>query len=313
MRLLIGDVRECPVGVHAAAGDEEEWGLDGAKADLNDGLLGGPARQVSSGWVGRQRSGTRVEAFAPRRSRGTKAMKTWAIPQEGATSVSKRKRNRTLESSRVLLRTLEDLVDRERWSLDAAGLARWRDQPWAGADVVICHERPTGNPRGDTFVVTPYAGELSWLVDEIKQVCGEFLDFRNKFAFYGRLADAANHYHNSRSREVWNAKDLCFSVIREASRIVEEEQRGGFHDRDSVRLRGVDVHLFPDGGPAARHLAVFQHPTDAPVDLAGSVFVHRGKSWTMGPVTLRMGDGDTVSCVAGYREVDTPPDGGRRG
>jgi hypothetical protein len=95
-----------------------------------------------------------------------------------------------LELARVLLCTLEDLVDRDGWSLDAAGLVQWRTQPWAGADIVICSDEPMDNSRGDTFVATPYTGELSWLIEEIKQVCGDFLDFRNKYAFYGRLADA---------------------------------------------------------------------------------------------------------------------------
>ena len=211
---------------------------------------------------------------------------------------------RVIEAARILLCTLEDLVDREGWRLDAAGLAQWRARPWAGADIAICNEQQADNPRGDTFVVTPYAGELSWLVDEIKQICCDFLDFRNKYAFYGRLADAANRYHASRERAVWNAKDLCFSVIREASRIVDEERRGGFEDRDTVRLRGIDVRLHPDGGPAARHLAIYTHPADSPVDLTGSVFAHRGRQWKLGPVMQRMGDGDSVSCVAGYREVD---------
>lgn len=226
--------------------------------------------------------------------------------------MSKRKRSRMIDASGMLLRTLEDLVDGEGWRLDAAGLARWRAEPWAGADIVVCSEEPADNPQGDTFVVTNYTGELSWLIDEIKQACSDFLDFRNKFAFYGRLADAANRYHASRERAFWNPKDLCFSVIREASRIVDEERRGGFDDRDTVRLRGVDVQLFPDGGPAARHLAVYRYPVNSPVELSGSVFIHRGKQWSMGPVMQRMGDGETVSCVAGYREISGSTEGDDR-
>jgi hypothetical protein len=102
-------------------------------------------------------------------------------------------------------------------------------------------------------------------------------------------------------------------VLREASRIVDEERRGGLAERDTVLLRGIPVQLFRDGGPAASHLAVYRHPADAPVELAGSVFVNRGKQWRMGPVIQRMGDGDTVSCVAGYREINGTAEGDARG
>ena len=39
---------------------------------------------------------------------------------------------------RAMLRDLEDLVEGQKWNLDAAAIAAWRERPWAGADVVIC-------------------------------------------------------------------------------------------------------------------------------------------------------------------------------
>ena len=38
---------------------------------------------------------------------------------------------------RAMLHDLEELVEGEKWNLDAAAIAAWRERPWAGADVVM--------------------------------------------------------------------------------------------------------------------------------------------------------------------------------
>ncbi|MEI8367891.1 MAG: hypothetical protein WCJ31_05605 [Planctomycetia bacterium] len=48
------------------------------------------------------------------------------------------KRKRALAAVRMLLRSLEDLVDGNRWNLDANRLSEWRLRSWAGADIVVC-------------------------------------------------------------------------------------------------------------------------------------------------------------------------------
>lgn len=232
--------------------------------------------------------------------------------------MAKGKRTRAIGKARGLLRSLEDLVDAERWNLDAGRLAEWRDRPWAGVDVVVCAQVPPGEDGadggdgGDTVVVTPFPGELSWLIDYLQQVFGDLVDYRNKYAFYGRLADAAIRYHATRAPQLVNPKDLCFAVIREAARMLDEERRGGFADRDTVTLRGVEVQLSYMGSAAGPHMALWRHPVAAPVDLEGATFTHRGVLWRMGPVMHRVDDEEAVTCIAGFVEdgaADGPPDG----
>ena len=229
--------------------------------------------------------------------------------------MAKGKRPRAIGKARVLLRSLEDLVDAERWNLDAGRLAEWRDRPWAGADVVVCAEAPAGcdgGDGGDTVVVTPFPGELSWLIDYLQQVFGGLVDYRNKYTFYGRLADAAIRYHATRAPQCLNPKDLCFAVIREAARMLDEERRGGFADRDSVTLRGVEVQLTYVGASAGPHMALWRHPVEEPVDLEGMAFTHRGVPWRMGPVMHRATDEGMVTCIAGFAgdgATGGPPDG----
>ena len=222
--------------------------------------------------------------------------------------MAKKKRARAIVATRMLLRSLEDLVDAERWALDAGRLAEWRRNPWAGADVVVRSTPPEEDGDGDTQVVTPFAGELSWLIDYLQQAFGELVDFRNKYAFYGRLADAAIHYHATREDRFENPKDLCFAVLREAARILDEEERGGFADRDTVLLRGVEVQLSYDGATGGTHMALWRHPVGEPVELEGTVFAHRGANWRMGPVMHRAGGDGVVTCIAEFREDGGAPE-----
>jgi hypothetical protein len=212
------------------------------------------------------------------------------------------KRKRALAAARMLLQSLEDLVDGERWNLDTVRLAEWRREPWAGADVVVCTAAPEGYGDGDTHVATPFTGELSWLIEYVKQVFSGFIDFQNKYAFYGRLADAAIRYHATREPSLQNPKDLCFAVLREAARILGEEERGGFADRDTVLLKGVEVRLFYDGGKKGKHMALWRQPVHGAVDLVGTAFSHRGGTWRIGKVLQRAGDDDSMNVIAAFHE-----------
>ena len=218
--------------------------------------------------------------------------------------MAKRNRSRALSAILSLLRDLEDLVDSERWNLDAGALAAWQEEPWGGADVVIRSNASGNLTDGDTLVVTPFSGELSWLFEYLSQICGGILDFRNKYDFYGRLADAANKYHATREASVLHPKDLCFAVLREATRMVDEERRGGFVTRNTVTLRGVTVLLYPGAAHGGSGLAVYSHSVDAPVDLAGVPFIHQVQRFRMRHVIQRVGGEASVTCLADYVSAD---------
>jgi len=205
---------------------------------------------------------------------------------------------------RAMLHDLEELVEGEKWNLDAAAIAAWRERPWAGADVVICTSGEQDVSDGDTFVVTPFAGELSWLFDYLKQVCSDRLNYMNKYAFYGRLAHAANQYSGSREPRFVNPKDLCFAVLRETARMLDEVADGGFRDPDSVLLRGVEVHLNLDGSGSGTGFATYMYASDAPVELQGVSFELRGKGYRIGKPFHKTSLDGLVTCVAFYREKD---------
>lgn len=98
---------------------------------------------------------------------------------------------------------LEELREKvNRGEVKAEGV-----REWGGADVVITSRRTpqvmqwledsgivirlqSSVPRR-RLVVTPYAGELSWLFYQLRDIFAGRIDFVSKYDFYGALAQAA--------------------------------------------------------------------------------------------------------------------------
>lgn len=64
---------------------------------------------------------------------------------------------------------------------------------WGGAGLRVLTEKPDDD-RGDIIVVTKHAEKLSALVRDIKDAAGDWLDYGSKYAFYGKIGEAANEY-----------------------------------------------------------------------------------------------------------------------
>jgi hypothetical protein len=205
---------------------------------------------------------------------------------------------------RGILCDLEELVENHKWSLDAVALEQWRREPWAGARVVICCSLPPQPDDRYTFIVTPFAGELSWLFDYLKEIFSSRLDFANKYEFYGRLAQAAIQYTESRQSCVANPADLCFAVIREARKMLEEIVAGGIKDRNMVIVRGIEVQLHPLGWGQGVGMAIYCQDAHSPVDLEGVSFVHRGLSYRFGKLIQRSSDGGDETRMLTYHETN---------
>ncbi len=68
-------------------------------------------------------------------------------------------------------------------------------KPFGGAHIMIVGKRLEakdsfyGEPE---FVITKHYKELSWLVNQLKEIFSDKIDFANKLDFYGLIADTAN-------------------------------------------------------------------------------------------------------------------------
>jgi hypothetical protein len=218
--------------------------------------------------------------------------------------MAKRPDSNPFEAIRGMVRDVEDLIDGGKWSLDRKAAEEWRRCPWAGAGIVICEFLPNDLRSSYTYVVSPYVVELSWLIDTLKNVCSGFIDYSNKEAFYGRLADAANRYLSQRLPAHHNPKDLCFAVVREAMRVVEEADRGELSAiRNEVRVKQIWVQLHPGASETGAGLAVYWMPASLRASLANEPFVFQEKQYRIGESTELLPSGDEVMHMTSYHEV----------
>ncbi len=212
--------------------------------------------------------------------------------------------SRAYAAIRALVRDVEDLIDGEKWSLDRKAAHDWKETPWAGAGLVICEALPKDPSLQDTYVVSPYVVELSWLVDYLKNVCSAFVNYQNKNAFYGRLGDAANRYLSQRSIAHRNPKDLCFAVVREAMRVIEDADRGELSTvRNEVQIKQIWVQLHPGAAHKSAGLAIYWCPSSRGSSLANEQFSFRGKTYRVGETTELIPQDGQVMHMAEYHEV----------
>jgi hypothetical protein len=202
-----------------------------------------------------------------------------------------------------LLAGLHDLIDGEKWNLDRQAARKALDRPWAGADVIVCRELPEDVDSSQTYVVSPYVVELTWLIKYLQAVCSPLRNACNKYAFYGQLADAANRYLRERPAIQQNAKDICFAVVRAATEMLVAAEQGEFSSvRHEVQIKGVWVQLHPGAESSAAGLAVYR-TSDTVSSLANERFEYQGKTYRMGK-TVEGGSGeDGAVHVAPYHEA----------
>ena len=63
--------------------------------------------------------------------------------------------------------------------------------PWGGAGLIVTAEPGLPPVEGKVFVVSSYAGEISWVVFRMKEVFSDEIDYLNKYSFYPEMGRAA--------------------------------------------------------------------------------------------------------------------------
>lgn len=136
-------------------------------------------------------------------------------------------------STTNLVQAIDGLSDRVR----SGQIGSMRD--WGGAGVAITSEPPP--PRSPDsfypdprFVVTPASGKLSWLFTQLRDVFAPFLDYQNKYEFYGRLANSANRFLASHPDA--DASPLCLAVLEEAHAMAQQIGEIGYLDSLMVAI-----------------------------------------------------------------------------
>ena len=114
---------------------------------------------------------------------------------------------------------------------------------WGGADVVI-GPPPRPVPTADGFypdpdyVATEHHRELSWLFEQLRDLFSPYIDFINKYEFYGRLADSANRFITKYGDE--KQRDVLHAVLHEADSMLVEFSTFGDLQPTMSREIGAD-------------------------------------------------------------------------
>ena len=86
--------------------------------------------------------------------------------------------------------------------------------------------------------------------------------------------------------------------------MLEEIVAGGIKDRNTVIVRGIEVHLHPLGWGQGVGMAVYCQDAQSPVDLEGVSFVHRGLSYRFGKLIQRSSNGGDETRMLTYHETN---------
>jgi len=128
---------------------------------------------------------------------------------------------------------------------------------WGGVGVCVVRKRPA--PRPDNFypepryVVTPFAGELSWLIKELWAGFRPVLDPVTKVEFFGRLGNAATDYHVRKGPDA-SVRGVLEAVLSKARSIATEIGTGTFEA----------LHVAPGRAIAEDFLAPKDHAQPRP-------------------------------------------------
>ncbi|MFA5546210.1 MAG: gamma-glutamylcyclotransferase family protein [Sphaerochaetaceae bacterium] len=111
---------------------------------------------------------------------------------------------------RQLIELKDEMVE-DRFASTSASL-------FEGAGLVICEDGEIEETGNFIQVKTPHARDLSALIYRLKDICKDQLDYLNKYAFYGRLGEAANRSLEKNS----DKKSIFLDVVDEALRFLEK-------------------------------------------------------------------------------------------
>jgi hypothetical protein len=113
---------------------------------------------------------------------------------------------------------------------------------WVGADVHVTSDF-AWEPKNlfdahELLVRTRHAKPLTWLIFELRDAFEEWLDFRNKYGFYGSLAQAAQRHLAAHQPESDDPRPLLKDVLAVGFKCVEALRREGELPEDA----GIIVH-----------------------------------------------------------------------
>jgi len=97
---------------------------------------------------------------------------------------------------------------------------------WVGADVVVTADS-TIDPREshEKIVLISNPRPLTRLMESLRDICNPYLNYVNKYEFYGRIADIANHYIAKNGDPGIDQKELQMLIIEDVTKNIIKHVR----------------------------------------------------------------------------------------
>jgi len=84
---------------------------------------------------------------------------------------------------------------------------------FAGANLIITDNPGRNHEEGDTVIITEFAGSVSWLVDQLKGIYVDELNYLNKHDFYQEIGIVLVKTLNDPNKDLFDCLEIVIAEI----------------------------------------------------------------------------------------------------
>jgi len=95
---------------------------------------------------------------------------------------------------------------------------------WGGADVVVTADASIdAKASHDKIVLISNPRPLTRLMESLRDICKPYLSYANKYAFYGRIANIANHYVTKNGDPGDDQKEMLELILKDVTKNITKD------------------------------------------------------------------------------------------
>ena len=95
---------------------------------------------------------------------------------------------------------------------------------WSGADVLVTADASIDPKEShDKIVLISNPRPLTRLMESLRDICKPYLSYANKYAFYGRIANIANHYVTKNGDPGDDQKEMLALILKDVTKNITKD------------------------------------------------------------------------------------------
>ena len=84
---------------------------------------------------------------------------------------------------------------------------------FAGANLIITNNPGRNHEEGDTVIITEFADSVSWLIDQLKVIYVDELNYLNKHEFYQEIGKVLTKSLNDHNKDLFDCLENVIAEI----------------------------------------------------------------------------------------------------